>query len=82
MEGIEQAGPALRDVGMAEELAHDMAVLAFHQGVVVAVPGAGLGELDAQFLQQPGDPVVDIVRFYGIPGPRTERPPAGVPGPG
>ena len=47
---------------MAEELAHDMAVLAFHQGVVVAVPGAGLGELDAQFLQQPGDPVVDIVR--------------------
>ncbi len=62
MEGIEQAGPALRDMGMAEELAHDMAVLAFHQGVVVAVPGAGLGELDTQFLQQPGDPVVDVLQ--------------------
>ena len=42
----------LRDMGMAEQLAHDMTVLAFHQGVVVAVPGAGLG--DTQFLQQPG----------------------------
>ena len=55
MKVIEQAGPALRDMGMAEQLAHDMTVLAFHQGVVVAVPGAGLGEL-TQFLQQPGDP--------------------------
>ena len=53
---IQPAGPALRNVGMAKELAHHVTVLAFHQGVVVAVPGAGLGELDAQLLQQPGDP--------------------------
>ena len=62
MEGIEQAGPALRDMGMAQELTHDMAVLSFHQGSVIAVPGAGLGKLDTQRLQQPGDLAVDIFR--------------------
>ena len=74
MKVIEQAGPALRDMGMAEQLAHDMTVLAFHQGVVVAVPGAGLGELDTQFLQQPGDPPVDVFRaVVGVEPPDDER---------
>ena len=70
---VEQAGPALRDMGMAEQLAHDMTVLAFHQGVVVAVPGAGLGELDTQFLQQPGDPPVDDSEPFGVEPPDDER---------
>ena len=47
VELVQPAGPALWDMGMAEEFAHHVTVLAFHQGVVVAVPGAGLGKLDA-----------------------------------
>ena len=71
---IEQAGLALRDVGMAEQLAHHVTVLAFHQGIVVAVPGTGLGKLDTQFLQQPGDPTVDVFRaVVGVEPQDDER---------
>ena len=36
---------------IAQVLAHGGAVLAFHQGVIVSLPGPGLGEFDAQLLQ-------------------------------
>ena len=50
-----------------------MTVLAFHQGIVVAVPGAGFGELDTQFLQQPGNLFVDIFRaVVGVEPPDDE----------
>ena len=59
---------------MAEELAHHVTVLAFHQGIVVAVPGAGLGKLDTQFLQQPGNLFVDIFRaVVGVEPPDGVR---------
>ena len=37
-EGIQVAGKALGDMSIAELLANDVAVFAFHQGVVVGVP--------------------------------------------
>ena len=52
---------ALRDVVVAEVLAHDVAVLALDEGVVVAVPGPRLGELDVQLVEQVGDVVADVL---------------------
>ena len=61
-------------VGMAEELAHHVAVLAYHQGIIVAVPGTGLGELDAQFFQPPGDLFIDVCRaVVGVEPQANER---------
>lgn len=60
VEVVEGLGPALGDVGVAEELADHVSVLALHQGVVVAPAGAGLGELDAELFQQLGYPPVDV----------------------
>ena len=52
-----------RDVLPAQLLAPHRAVLALHQRVVVAVPRARLGEaLHAQFLKQPRELVVDVLR--------------------
>ena len=74
VERVQWTGPASRDVGMAEQLAHHVAVLAFHQGIVVAVPGAGLGEFNAQLLQQPGDLFVDVLRaVVGVEPQEDER---------
>ena len=46
-EGIDVAGEALGDMRVAELLANNAAVFAFHQGVVVGVPWPGAGEFDA-----------------------------------
>lgn len=59
-EAIHFAGEARVDVGIAELLANDTAVFAFHQGVVVAVARPRAGELDAQFVEQCGDIVIDL----------------------
>lgn len=48
-------------VDVAEPAAHDVGVLALHQGVVVGVAGAGLGELGMQLGEQPGDLAVDVL---------------------
>jgi len=49
-------------MAVAKLLAHDRGVLAFRQGIVIAVAGARFGELDAQLLQQLRDPLVDVFR--------------------
>ena len=60
---VDLGGEAARDVGIAQVLAHDGAILGLHQGVVVGSSGAGLGELgNAQFLQQGGDTAVDVLQ--------------------
>ena len=42
---------------------HDRAVFTFHHGIVVGVPGAGLGELtDLKFAQRSGYMVIDVLR--------------------
>jgi len=48
-EGIDVAGEALGDMRVAELLANNAAVFAFHQGVVVGVPWPGAGKFDASF---------------------------------
>lgn len=62
VEVVEGLGPTRGDVGVAEELADHVSVLAFHQGVIIAPAGTGLGELDAELLQQLGYPLVDVFR--------------------
>lgn len=47
-EGVEGDGVVLRDMFVAEQLAHDAAVLGFGQAVVVAAPGSATGELDVE----------------------------------
>ena len=47
---------------MAQMLAHHGAVLALDQRIVVALPGPALGLFDVQFLQQPGNALVDGLR--------------------
>jgi len=59
-EGIEALGVALRDMGVAEGFTDDRAVFALDQGIVIAFSGTAFGELDVQFGEQVGDPVVDI----------------------
>ena len=60
-EVVDQVGVAPRDVVAAEVFAHDVAILALDEGVVVAVPGPRLGELDVQLVEQVGDAVVDVL---------------------
>src|SRR5680860_1899578 len=62
VECVDQRGPALGNMAVTELLADDGGVLAFRQGIVIAVSRARLGELDAQLLQQGGDPFVDVFR--------------------
>ena len=50
-EGVEGGGVVLRDVGVAEQFAHDAAVFGFGQSVVVAAAGPAAGELDVEFAQ-------------------------------
>ena len=59
--GVDPGGVALRDVVVAEVLAHDVADLALDQGVVVAVPRPRLGELDVQLDEHAGDAAVDVL---------------------
>src|SRR5258706_15209090 len=61
-EGVDLSGEALRDMPVTEMFAHDGPILRFGQTVVVAVPGARLGELDPELVEQPGYLVVDVLR--------------------
>ena len=64
---VDRCGEAVGDVAVAEVLAHDRAVFTFHQGIVVGLSGAGLGELtDMELVEQPGDLAVDV--FWAIVG--------------
>jgi len=61
VEFIDQWRPFLRDVVIAQMLADNGAVLAFYQRIVVAPAGAGLGEVDEQFIEQIRDALVDVL---------------------
>lgn len=60
-EGIDAGGVALRDVGVAKGAADDHTVLGFDQGVVVAAPGPGLGELGVELVEQVRDTRIDVL---------------------
>ena len=68
------------DVDVAEPAAHDVGVLALDEGVVVGVPGAGLGELGVQLGEQAGDLAVDVlgavvrVEAHDRKGEQVEQP--------
>ncbi len=61
-EVIDRPCEALGDVRISQLLADNGAVLALHQGIVIAFPGATSGLFDAQLLEQPCDPPVDVLR--------------------
>jgi hypothetical protein len=67
---VDFGGVAAWDVGVAEVLADDRAVLAFDQGVIVGLAGAGLGEfLDPELVEEPRDLVVDVLgAIVGVEG--------------
>ena len=70
-EGVDALSEAAGDVGVAEVLAHEGAVLGLDQGVVVAAAGARLGEfLDVELVEQLGDAVVDVLR--AVVGVKTQ----------
>ena len=73
-EGVDPFGMGAGDVAVAKVLAHDRAVLAFRQGVVVAAPGAGFGELlDLKLVEQLGDLMIDVLRaVVGVEPPDGE----------
>ena len=50
------------NVTVADMLANDRSILAFHQRIVLRPIGSALGELDQQSLEQLGHLVVDILR--------------------
>ena len=62
VELLQAFGMLGRNVAVADVLAYNGAVLAFHQRVVLRSVGTAFGELDAQFLQQPGHRVIDEFR--------------------
>lgn len=73
-ERVDLGGEALGDVVVAEVLARHVGVLALDQGVVVAAPGARLGELDVELGEQVGHPMVDVLRaVVGVESPDAER---------
>ena len=49
---IKLFGMLLWYVSVPQQLPDDRAVLTFYQGVIVAMPGAGLAQLDVQLVQQ------------------------------
>ena len=57
-EPLEFVGMFGTDESVANMLAHHGSVLALHQRVVGRTVGARLGELDQQFVQQPGNAMV------------------------
>ena len=59
--GVEATGVALRDVFVAEDLAHHRAILGLGQAVVVAAARAAARELDAQLLQHRCNAMVDVL---------------------
>ena len=60
IEVVDERCPALQDMAITEQFSDHRAVIAFCQGVIVAVPGMRFEELDAQFFQQFGNPFVDV----------------------
>src|SRR5918996_2083126 len=61
-EGVDLASGVLRNVAVAQVLADHRPVLRFHQAVVVGMTRPGFGEFDAQLVEHPGYPVVDVLR--------------------
>ena len=61
VEPVDLGGEALRDMVVAEDLADDSGVFRFGEGVVVAVSGARLGQVDAEFLEELRDPAIDVL---------------------
>ncbi len=51
IEGIDLRCPTLRDMFVSKQLPDHGSVLAFCQGIVITVSGAGFGELDTEFFQ-------------------------------
>ena len=72
---VDGESEAAWDVSVTEMLAHDRAVLAFDQGIVVGLSGAGLGELgDVEFVEHGGDAVIDVLRaVIGVEAGDVER---------
>lgn len=60
--GVHLSGEVLRNMLVTEVFSHDGPVLGFGQTVVVAMPGARLGELDPELVEQLGHGVVDVLR--------------------
>jgi hypothetical protein len=60
-QSVEAVRVALRDVRVAEELAHHGTVLGLGQAVIVAAPRAAAREFDAQLVQHVGHAVVDVL---------------------
>ena len=58
---VDGGSEALWNMATAEGFSDDHCILDFGQSVVGALAGAGLGLLDAQFLQKPGRGVVDVL---------------------
>ena len=61
-ERVDLFGELLRAMSRAQMLAHHGAVLGFRPGVIVGMPRAGLGELEAPRLQQHGTLVLGVRR--------------------
>ena len=62
VEGVDEGGVVLRNVGVAEVFAHGGGVFALNQGIVVGVAGTRLGELNEQLVEECCDLVIDILR--------------------
>ena len=54
-------GERLRDVRRSQVFPHHRTILGFRQRVVVGMPRAGRGDLEAQRLQQQGHRVIDVL---------------------
>ena len=61
IEAVDGSGVFLRDVAVAHGLAHDRAVLAFGERVVVGMTRARFGEFDAEFLKHSCGFIVDVL---------------------
>ena len=65
---------ALRDVLMTKYLAHNRAVFAFDERVVIRGSRSRLGELNEQLVEQFGDMPIDILgTIVGVESPYCER---------
>jgi len=51
-EGVDLRGKALGDMGITQVLAYHRTVFGLHQGIVIAVAGSRLGELDVKFVEE------------------------------
>ena len=73
VQGIDERGPTLGNVGMAKAFTHHRPILTFHEAMIIRLPGPGFGEFDQEFAEQTCHPPIEVFgASIGMESPDAE----------